>query len=253
MGRFLPRRSMTLAALAIGIAVAFPLGVLASHQFGDVPDANPFHDDIVALADSGVTLGCGGGNYCPTQFVTREQMAAFLNRLGALADDQTPVVNAASVDGIDTVMPGGTITVHQIGPWLPGMTVNMQIVYGAGATSFIRDSAGTAFARMHLHHPGAFGDLEYSLDRVDICYQADASSKIDATTVSATSQLAINFGLGNDDTDRSETTTTCYAVENSSVFGLPGGAMLNLNLTYTGAGQMQLGNVTTTWIPVTPP
>ncbi len=99
--------------------VAFPLGALASHQFGDVPDSNPFHADIDALADSGVTTGCGGGNFCPSANVTREQMAAFMNRLGALAPGKTPVVNADKVDGLDPfeiaaglapIPPGVTVT-----------------------------------------------------------------------------------------------------------------------------------------------
>lgn len=95
------RRGLTVLALTIAV-VALPLGVLASHQFGDVPDSNPFHADISALAASGVTTGCGGGNYCPSAFVTREQMAAFLNRLGALAAGKTPVVNADRLDGHDS-------------------------------------------------------------------------------------------------------------------------------------------------------
>ena len=41
----------------------------------------------------------GGGNYCPKDYVTREQMAAFMNRLGALQAGKTPVVNADKVDG----------------------------------------------------------------------------------------------------------------------------------------------------------
>jgi hypothetical protein len=49
-----------------------------------------------------VTAGCGSGNYCPKANVTREQMAAFLNRLGALAPGKTPVVNADRVDGLDS-------------------------------------------------------------------------------------------------------------------------------------------------------
>jgi hypothetical protein len=89
---------LTLAA----ILVAFPLGALASHDFADVPDSNIFHADISALVDSGVTSGCGGGNYCPSANVTREQMAAFLNRLGALAPGKTPVVNADRLDGLDS-------------------------------------------------------------------------------------------------------------------------------------------------------
>jgi hypothetical protein len=69
-----------LAAL-VGALVAAPVAVYAAHQFGDVPNSNPFHDDIDWLADAEVTLGCGGGQYCPEDFVTREQMAAFMRRL----------------------------------------------------------------------------------------------------------------------------------------------------------------------------
>ena len=46
--------------------------------FGDVPASSPFCRWIEELVRRGVTAGCGGGNYCPTQAVTREQMAAFL-------------------------------------------------------------------------------------------------------------------------------------------------------------------------------
>jgi hypothetical protein len=46
--------------------------------FGDVPASNPFCKWIEELARRGVVSGCGGGNYCPTQPVTREQMGAFI-------------------------------------------------------------------------------------------------------------------------------------------------------------------------------
>jgi hypothetical protein len=88
-------------AAAISAALAFPLGTFAGHQFADVPNSNIFHGDIAAISGAGITSGCGGGNYCPKEFVTREQMAAFLNRLGALAPEKTPVVNADRLDGLD--------------------------------------------------------------------------------------------------------------------------------------------------------
>jgi hypothetical protein len=88
------------AAVVLVLAlVAFPLGVLASHQYSDVPDSNPFHGDITAITNAGVTSGCGGGKYCPDRNVTRAEMAAFMNRLGALAANKTPVVNADKLDG----------------------------------------------------------------------------------------------------------------------------------------------------------
>jgi hypothetical protein len=95
-----PRLLVLLSAALLGAAVAFPLGVIASHQFTDVPTSNSFHADIDALADAGVTSGCAAGKYCPKDFVTREQMAAFLNRLGALGPGKPPVVNADKVDGL---------------------------------------------------------------------------------------------------------------------------------------------------------
>ena len=132
MSRFVHRRSVGIVVLVIAAAaIAFPLGVLASHQFVDVPNSNPFHNDIDAIADAGVTLGCGGGKYCPSDFVTREQMAAFMNRLGALQAGKTPVVNATKVDGLDStqfarsdVVVTGHANCMGIGmqPWASGMS-----------------------------------------------------------------------------------------------------------------------------------
>jgi hypothetical protein len=103
------RHRAVVFALLLGVTIAFPLGVIASHQFSDVPDANPYHADIDALVDSGVTTGCGGGKYCPGAFVTREQMAAFMNRLGALQAGKTPVVNAATAETADTAGDSDTL------------------------------------------------------------------------------------------------------------------------------------------------
>lgn len=51
--------------------------------FNDVPEGDPFFRVIEALAASGITSGCGGGNFCPNDVVTRNQMAKFLaNALG---------------------------------------------------------------------------------------------------------------------------------------------------------------------------
>jgi hypothetical protein len=46
-------------------------------QFPDVPASSPFCRWVEELARRGVVNGCGGGNYCPADPVTREQMAIF--------------------------------------------------------------------------------------------------------------------------------------------------------------------------------
>ena len=53
-------------------------GAIVSVEFADVATSNIFHADIITIATSGVTAGCGGADYCPTALVTRAQMAVFL-------------------------------------------------------------------------------------------------------------------------------------------------------------------------------
>ncbi len=118
------RRRRTMALAAAMLAVLLPSVALANHLFGDVPAADPFHENISNLANAGVAAGCGGGHYCPKAAVTREQMAAFLNRgLGrvAEADFQKAVTGTAS----------NTIGTFTITPGIPGGAV-------PGANQFLR-------------------------------------------------------------------------------------------------------------------
>jgi len=48
-------------------------------MFADVPASSPFCRWIEELARRGVVTGCGGGNYCPSAEVTREQMAVIIS------------------------------------------------------------------------------------------------------------------------------------------------------------------------------
>jgi S-layer homology domain len=50
----------------------------AQATFGDVPTLDFGFQHIEALAASGITGGCGGGDYCPDSPVTRRQMAIFI-------------------------------------------------------------------------------------------------------------------------------------------------------------------------------
>jgi CSLREA domain-containing protein len=55
-----------------------PPGVGGSTGFGDVSTTYWAAAWIKQLAVEGITGGCGGGNYCPTGAVTRDQIAVFL-------------------------------------------------------------------------------------------------------------------------------------------------------------------------------
>lgn len=104
MSKITNRRRWTLILVAIVTALLVaPAAVWASHNFADVSEDNIFHEDIDAISDAGVTKGCNppdNTEYCPDDNVTRAQMAAFLNRLGALDADANPVVDARTVQGL---------------------------------------------------------------------------------------------------------------------------------------------------------
>jgi S-layer homology domain len=77
---YCPTAAVTRAEMASFLARAFPLPAAAVDYFDD-DDGNVFHEnDINTIAQAGITLGCGGRNYCPGNPVLREQMAAFLYR-----------------------------------------------------------------------------------------------------------------------------------------------------------------------------
>jgi S-layer family protein len=46
--------------------------------FLDVPVSSPFCPWIEELSRRGVVTGCGGGNYCPTAAVSRQEMAVIV-------------------------------------------------------------------------------------------------------------------------------------------------------------------------------
>jgi len=51
----------------------------ATATFADVPTSHWAFQFVEALVDSGITAGCGGGNYCPDGTLTRAEMAVFLS------------------------------------------------------------------------------------------------------------------------------------------------------------------------------
>jgi 5'-nucleotidase len=100
-------RRLSIALIMAMIAAslwAIPAG--AADEFEDVPNDHTFHDDIGWLADTDITRGCNppdNDRFCPDDFVTRGQTAAFFVR----------ALGLTSTDGAtDFVDVGDTHTFH---------------------------------------------------------------------------------------------------------------------------------------------
>ncbi len=101
------RKRLVAFVVALAVLLATPLAVVAAAGFTDVSTANVFKADIQWLSDAGVTKGCNpptNTEFCPSDNVTREQMAAFMHRLAQYmgAEDGTPAQadNASAVNGV---------------------------------------------------------------------------------------------------------------------------------------------------------
>ncbi len=68
--------SLLQESTSIGLPHTWVLHI--GESFPDVPTGNLFYAFIETLFHNGVTGGCAGGGYCPTNPVTRAQMAVFL-------------------------------------------------------------------------------------------------------------------------------------------------------------------------------
>jgi hypothetical protein len=80
-----------MVALATVEAVAAP----PCAGFNDVDAVASVCPDVEWIKNRGVTLGCAAGLYCPNNSVRRDQMAAFMNRLGEALTPQQLLVDAS--------------------------------------------------------------------------------------------------------------------------------------------------------------
>jgi hypothetical protein len=87
--------------------------------FNDVSTSTFAADWIEELANQGITSGCGGGNFCPNNPVTRAQMAIFLLR-AEHGSAYTPPAATGTVFGDVTVSTFGADWIEQLA--LEGIT-----------------------------------------------------------------------------------------------------------------------------------
>lgn len=150
-----PTRRPMRVALTVAMALLIaPALTFANHQFSDVPTAASYHDEVEALVGAGITSGCGTGTYCPTQAVTRGQMAQFMVRglgvgavgYGELLASETEEFYVATVQIHTGGLPGrtGYVTVD----------ADLQVLDQSGFCP-----CGVIFSIEDIDPEGAFGPI----------------------------------------------------------------------------------------------
>jgi hypothetical protein len=132
---FCPKRGVTRGQMASFLVRSLGLASAVTDYFSD--DTGSIHEaDINAIAQAGITTGCGVGTFCPGTSMTRAQMATFLTRgfglpasgVDYFSDDNGSVheadTNAVALAGITTgcgagsYCPTATVTREQMAAFL---------------------------------------------------------------------------------------------------------------------------------------
>ncbi|BAO44071.1 Kelch repeat-containing protein [Thiolapillus brandeum] len=102
--------------------------------FTDVPVSYWAADWVEQLASDGITSGCGGGNYCPDNDVTRAEMAVFLLRSEHGASYTPPPATGTAFDDVPTT--------HWAAGWIEQLA-SEDVTQGCGANNYCPDAQVT--------------------------------------------------------------------------------------------------------------
>jgi len=123
----------------------------ADHNFQDVPDSVFYHDFVSFLVDNGLTVGCGGGNFCGQDPVTRGSMAVFLQRFANVIG--TRLKFGATLSGAQEVPAVSTAT-----------TGSVEVTFDDALTQatfriVVNNGVNVTMAHFHCHRPGQNGPV----------------------------------------------------------------------------------------------
>lgn len=154
---YCPNNSVTRGEMAVFIITSryerTPYSYPTTPYFTDVPASYAFFPFIQKMAQAGITAGCGGGQYCPNQTLTRGQMAVFIvtGLLNELLPGTPLLISAAP----NSAAPGQTVTVtltgantHFVGgasqvTGPPGITLS-NIAVSSGTSLTVRVAVGAS-------------------------------------------------------------------------------------------------------------
>jgi hypothetical protein len=89
-----------LVSCAAPLAARYTPPACDGSEYSDVPQASLYCPWIKQLKVDEITAGCGGGNYCPDNPVTRQMLAVMLER--AVRGTDTFKIDAGTLDGFDS-------------------------------------------------------------------------------------------------------------------------------------------------------
>jgi hypothetical protein len=189
-GNYCPGRSVTRAEMAVFVLRAvfgpdYEPPSATGELFADVAAGDFAAAFIEQFSREGITGGCGGGNYCPDDLVTRAQMAVFLVRAFELTGPTQPqaywtmeegagATTADTVGNSDGTLVGATWTTGVSGSGLEFNGTSDYVVIDNTPALDITGTEITLMAWIYPHDAGLPGDPELASGSRPISKRTDA-------------------------------------------------------------------------------
>ena len=166
---------------------------------------HPFETYICWMKDYGITGGSGGGNYSPDGYVTRGQMAVFMQR-----SSEVPPTKG------DTYINVGP------GAWIVDDTTGAGITLGTiknypGISHLGSSNTGTHYFMLVPSLPSSLYNTEMYVKGVKLCYDAGHGATINVVSLLHYSSGVI-FNQISDYTIRSDKACSTFLMSNPSEF-----------------------------------
>ncbi|MEJ5223809.1 MAG: S-layer homology domain-containing protein [Anaerolineales bacterium] len=188
---------------------------------------------ICWMKDNNITTGIGGGNYGPEQFVTRAQMAVFMQRAS----------NVPPSTGVITVSQGP-------GNWSKFLDTDPTSFNTYSTVRFVKSSlTGSYYISIHPTLPTILYGKSLQLTAVELCYTASATAYLDYVEINIPTHATAPAGgqglVFSDHTIRTDSTCRYYALTTPVTLTADNIVNVFVSITWTNTtSAFQLGRTT---------
>ena len=231
--------------LAVGIVALVTVAATtayATHVFNDVEDGRFYAEPAEWAADNGITNGCGNGNFCPNDPVTRGENITFAKRY----DDNIvhPALSAiesdiSSLQAADNIEHGAIVMHHGAGDWFPngGTGGSLTVARFTNTAEF----SGGGGVQSDIEGPMSIDGQAYDLDSVTYCINTITGT----ATITSVQLRKGGSVIATDSTVRAIGDSGCVTLDVDTTAD----AGMLLYMVTTSGGDVRIDELRSTWVP----
>ena len=229
-------------AVVVLLTLVFGIGVGQAYATtGCFTDTNGHWAEtfICWMKDSGITSGTGGGNSSPNDYVTRAQMAVFLQKQAEIPPSTGDILISAG-----------------FGNWHPFNSSDpLSYTYFSSQTQVSRSSIGSSFLSINPDIPTVLYGRSLSFKGVEFCFDTFSSTTLNYVEINTYSHTTGSLGRNlrfSDPTTRTGNECRLYTLSSPVVLTADSGVNFFIQVNWAAAAtQFAIGRTTFIFEPTT--